>query len=343
MKMLRKVALLLLAGALFTFGGDAKADFASITPAGSTQGDATTATADDLFVTSASADQGILLKARPFGSKYSVTNGSSVNIKVYPHSGAKINNGTANAAVIVAPGQKVDFVAFDADDWLANYPDLASGTQDPSFDDPTMDDPTMDDPVVDDATLDDITVGQVKTADNVGTVTTGATTTAVEYGWDNYHVTRLTMTAFAIGTSGDNANLALGAKFYTFPAGAIMVDFTSLSGGVTCAISVTTDTPEIGIGTVVASGAAATLTTATWENLVDGGAAGATTDADAVLADVAGTAIQKANLSTIRPIIQASGGAARDLFLNIADGWADVTAAGACTFTGTITIGWRLL
>lgn len=341
MNMLRKLAIMLLAGALFTFGDElsgAKADFATVTPAGSTQATATTATASDVLVTSASANQGIVLKAQEAGKTGSVTNGSSANIKVYPPGSAKINNGTASAAIILAPGQRATYVWYDSLNVMVNYPDLTSGTQDPTFDDPTMDDP-----VIDDATLDDVTVGQVKTADNVGTVTTGATTSAVEYGWDRKHITVLTLTAFAVGTSGDNANLAFGASMYTFPAGNIQVDHTSLVGGLTCAISVTTDTPEIGIGTVVASGAAATLTTATWENLVDGGAAGGTTDADTVLPDVAGTAIQKTNLSTIRPIIQASGGAARAVFLNVADGWADVDAAGACTFTGTVTIEWRLL
>lgn len=182
------------------------------------------------------------------------------------------------------------------------------------------------------------------TTANVGTVTTAATTVATEYGNAIDHLTVLTMTNFAVGTSGDNANLALGAKFYTWPTGLnILVQETVISGGITAAISVTTDTPEVGIGTVVASGANATLTTATWENLVDGGASGSSVDAAAVAPDVAGTAFYKKNLSTVTPVIKATGGAARDLFLNVADGWADVTAAGAVTFTGTISIKWRVI
>lgn len=134
------------------------------------------------------------------------------------------------------------------------------------------------------------------------------------------------------------------AKFYTWPTGLnILVEWAAISGGITAAISVTTDTPEVGIGTVVASGANATLTTATWENLIDGGASGSSVDAAAVAPDVAGTVFHKKSLTTVTPIIKASGGAARDLFLNVADGWADVTAAGAVTFTGKIILKWQVL
>jgi hypothetical protein len=188
------------------------------------------------------------------------------------------------------------------------------------------------------------TSGNLLTSGNVGTVTTAATTTAVEHGDGIEHLTVLTMTNFAVGTSGDNAALAIGAKFYTWPTGVnILVESTTISGGITAAISVTTDTPEVGIGTVIASGANATLTTGTWENLVDGGASGSSVDAAAVAPDVAGTVFHKKNLTTVTPIIKATGGAARDLFLNAAVTWSDVTAAGAVTFTGTITIKWRVL
>lgn len=179
------------------------------------------------------------------------------------------------------------------------------------------------------------------TATNVGTVTTASTTVAEEHGDGVDHLTKLTLTNFAIGTSGDAAALAIGAKFYTWPVGAaILCDAVTISGGITAAISVTTDTPEVGIGSVIGSGVVATLST-TMENYVDGGAAGGTGDADTVAPDVAGTAFYKTNLSTVRPIIQPTGGLSRDLFLNVAATWANVTAAGAVTFTGVITLKWR--
>lgn len=169
----------------------------------------------------------------------------------------------------------------------------------------------------------------------------GSTVVATEYGQGDFHATRLDLTAFVVGTSGDNANLAFGAKIYTFPAGDIAVHDATLSGGLTAAISVTTDTPEVGIGTVVATGAAATLSTGTWENIMDGGATLAGIgDGVSVAPDVAGTRFHKRALSTVKPFIKVTGGLAHDVFLNVADGWADVTAAGAVTFTGTIWLYW---
>ena len=64
---------------------------------------------------------------------------------------------------------------------------------------------------------------------NLGTVTTVATTAVQERGTTIDHMTKLTMTAFALGNSGDNASLAIGAKFYTFPAGAIVVENATLA------------------------------------------------------------------------------------------------------------------
>jgi hypothetical protein len=178
-------------------------------------------------------------------------------------------------------------------------------------------------------------------ATGAGTVTTSATTTAAEYGDGVNHVTKLTMTAFAMGNSGDNAALGIGAKFYTFPAGSILVESATIVGGVTAAISVTTDTPEVGIGTTVGTGVVSVLST-TMEDIIDGGAAGLT-GGDAVAPDVAGAAFYKGNTFTTGILIKTSGGKARDLFLNAAVTWADVTAVGAVTFTGVITLKWRLV
>lgn len=186
-------------------------------------------------------------------------------------------------------------------------------------------------------------VGSQLTTSNVGTVTTAATTTAEEHGDGVWHITKLTMTAFAIGTSGDNENLRVGAKFYTWPSGTVILcESVSIAGGITAAVSNTAQTPEVGIGSVQGTTAAATLSTTT-EDYVDGGAAGGTGDAATVAPDVAGGAFNKCNLSTVRPIVKASGGLSRDLYLNIAVAWADVTAAGAVTFTGTITLVWRII
>jgi hypothetical protein len=176
-----------------------------------------------------------------------------------------------------------------------------------------------------------------------GTVTTSATTAALESGSDVDHFTKLTMTAFAIGTSGDSSNLAIGAKFYTFPAGDIVVKDMVIFGKFTAAISVTTDTPEYGVGSTVGTGAVTTLST-TMEDYIDGGAAGGVVGGTAILPNVAGdTFVLKGMLaaSTMGVWIKTTGGLSHDLFLNVADGWANVDAAGAVTFTGTITFNWR--
>lgn len=188
------------------------------------------------------------------------------------------------------------------------------------------------------------TAAQINGTPSGVTVTTGATTTAVEYGNEVDHVTVLTLTAFAAGTSGDNANLALGAKLFTFPAGVIAVKSAQLINvGVTAAISVTTDTPEIGLGTIIGSGANATLGAvgAAAENISEGG------DTTNIAPDVAGTAtINSSKFPTGGDgplVILASDGLSHDVFLNLADGWADVAAAGAVTVSGTIAVSWTRL
>lgn len=175
---------------------------------------------------------------------------------------------------------------------------------------------------------------------SAGTVTTAATTVAEEQGDGFNHVTKLTMTAFAVGTSGDNAALGIGAKFYTFPAGTIEIISASMVGGLTAAISVTTDTPEVGIGTVIASGAVSVLSgTATFEDVIDGNTS--STGGDTVAPDVAGGTFYKGAGARVPVIIKTTGGKSHDLFLNVAVTWANVAAAGAVTFTGVIELVWR--
>jgi len=181
-------------------------------------------------------------------------------------------------------------------------------------------------------------------SDTCGTV--GASTVkAIEYGHGADHLTVLTLTNFAVGTSGDNASLGFGALLYTFPAGIILVERSGLIAcGVTAAISVTTDTPEIGLGTVVATGAIATLGagSATMEDISEGG------DTTNIAPDVNGTAtINSTKIPTNAtgddgPKIIAAA-SAHTVYLNIADGWADVTAAGAVTVSGTIFLKWQKL
>ncbi len=176
----------------------------------------------------------------------------------------------------------------------------------------------------------------------VGTVTTTATTSVEESGMGDWHVTKLTMTNFAVGTGADNASLGIGAKFYTLPAGTILVREATIVGGTTLAADVTTGSPEVGIGTVIASGAVSVLSgTATFEDIIDGNASSTGGD---TTGNLTGTTIYKSSDGSTRDnvLIKTTGGKARDLFLNVAVAWPNSTTGTlAVTFTGVITLVWR--
>lgn len=163
----------------------------------------------------------------------------------------------------------------------------------------------------------------------VGAIGTGATS-LVEYSADGFnHVTIITLTAVAVAAIGDNENLAGGLLIYTLPAGAIIINNATMSVGITKA-ETTTDTPEVGLGTVIGSGANATL-----------GAVGATCEdilGPAVADDTAGTAELLTKATALK--IEAAG--TKTVHFNFADGWADVTDESA-TVTGTVVLGWTRL
>jgi hypothetical protein len=182
--------------------------------------------------------------------------------------------------------------------------------------------------------------GSALTTANVGTVTTGATTVAEEHGDGFYHFTKLTLTAFAVGTSGDDADLAIGASLYTFPAGTILVENASLKGVLTVAGGATIADGEIGIGTVIGSTAVDTLgeVGATSENLIEG-------DVGVLSSYVAGTGvIQIADLCglTAPPLVILTAGV-HIIYLNVAATWPNLAAAAAVTFTGVVTLKWRII
>lgn len=192
--------------------------------------------------------------------------------------------------------------------------------------------------------VDTLTSAKWLTSTNVGTVTTGATTVAEEHGDGIWHYTKLTMTAFAVGTGADNASLGIGAKFYTFPAGTIIVKHATLVGATTFDANVTTGSPEIGIGTAVASGVVSVLSgTATFEDIIDGNASATGGD---TTGNLTATTIYKNSDGSTRDavVIKTSGGKSHDLFLNMAVAWPD-SASGtlAVTFTGVITLQWMLV
>ena len=176
---------------------------------------------------------------------------------------------------------------------------------------------------------------------SAGTVTTPSTTAVVESGDGINHLTKLTMTSFALGTCPDNASLATGNKFYTFPAGAILVTDISWVGSLLATVSVKTATPEFGIGSAIGAGAVSVLSgTGTFEDYMDGNTSGGT-NGTTVAPDINGTTFYKFSRNNLGMIIKTSGGLSHDLFMNVAAAWSDVTAAGTIAATGVLTIKWR--
>ena len=160
--------------------------------------------------------------------------------------------------------------------------------------------------------------------------TAGTDVTAVERGDGLHHTTVLTLSGVA-ATIGDNASLAGGALIYTLPAGALIVHSATMSVGLTLTTGTpTTDTPELGLGTTVGSGANATLgdVDAAAENILGPAAAD----------DIAGTA----ELLTASPALVIEAAGDHTVYFNYADAWADVDDT-AGTLDGTVVIEWTLL
>lgn len=127
------------------------------------------------------------------------------------------------------------------------------------------------------------------------------------------------------------ANLAVGRKIFEFPAGPCKVLGSSFNGLTLSETdgNVTADTPDVGIGTTIASGAVAVLGgTAAFENIHTGQTA----------TDVNGTALSNAVSTTLA--IQTAD--SHDVFLNVADGWA-ASGDDGILVGGRIVIIWAQL
>lgn len=162
--------------------------------------------------------------------------------------------------------------------------------------------------------------------------TAGTNVTAVHYGEGYHHTTVLTLTdvAIAIAAAADEGN---GALIYTFPAGVHIHEVSYMSVALQGGGTVNADTPDIGIGSVIASGANALLSAvgATSEDYITGQTA----------ADCNGTATVVGPLGATAGILTGiSLNAAADVkavYLNVADGWAGTDTVAA---TGTVVLKW---
>jgi hypothetical protein len=166
-----------------------------------------------------------------------------------------------------------------------------------------------------------------------GVANTGVTASHASADGKNF-TTTLTVSVTDAVDVADNAALADGYLLYTFPAGALVIDYAYMTMGLTLAED-TTATPDVGLGTVIASGANALLSaTGTFENIITGQTA----------ADAAGTATVKTALPTAGTPFIIETGDAHTLHFNIADTWADTAGADLTgDIAGTVTIHWTLM
>ncbi len=163
---------------------------------------------------------------------------------------------------------------------------------------------------------------------HLGTVAAGST--VAEYG-DGYQHTSVITVSTTLGAIAGGANLGLGKKIYDLPAGACIIDSAYMSMSITQTQGhITADTPDIGLGTVVASGAVAVLGgTATFENIITGQTA----------ANCSGTATVK---TIADQVLVREVGDAHSVYINVADGWA-ATGDAAALLAGTVVLKWKFL
>lgn len=172
----------------------------------------------------------------------------------------------------------------------------------------------------------DVVVSRLKPIEFIGQATTGWT--AQEYGDSWNRVTVLTAVAPATITVSSGAQAA-GQAIYTFPSKDIAVGGAGkISGGIV-ASSAPAATPQIGVGTVIGSGASATLATATFKNIVTAN----------VMSALDGTVNTFADAQLPVPKL---AGSTPQAFLNVAATW-----AGADTLTiqpgFTVIMHWKVL
>ena len=170
--------------------------------------------------------------------------------------------------------------------------------------------------------------------------TAAANVTTVEYGDGRNITTTLSFTNLVLGTPTAGGNSAHGVLLHTLSTTAVshLVRSVAVKVGLTIG-TVTTDTPDVGLGTVIATGAVAVLDgTATFENIITGQTWNKALD---------GTVDHFASLftgvitETAFPLIAAAGSTTA-IYLNVADEWA-AGVTGNLTATGTVVINYTIL
>jgi hypothetical protein len=116
-----------------TLTGDFMPSIATaVSAAGTNQSGATELAKVYNLVTTVGSGAGVKLPTAAEKLTYTVVNTTATNLLIYPNLSDKINGGTANAAVTLAAGSSVTFIAKDATDWYSLTPLLvfdSSGTR----------------------------------------------------------------------------------------------------------------------------------------------------------------------------------------------------------------------
>lgn len=170
--------------------------------------------------------------------------------------------------------------------------------------------------------------GDLRTASNVGAA--GTNVTAAEYGDGFHHITVLTLAAAALTPTIPADAEGAGAIIYTFPVGVYV--------GKSCHMDITagtmdsaTNAADLGLGSLIASGDIATLTTAAMEDWLTG----------QTVADVSSFVDESSSVMTAgQPLLFEAAGS-HVLNINVAGTW-NATIATA-DVTGTVTFSWDFL
>jgi len=153
-----------------------------------------------------------------------------------------------------------------------------------------------------------------------------------EYGDKYNHTTVLPLdgASAVLPAIAGGADLAVGLKLYDFPAGAVIVEASRLDVAIQQVDgNIDADTPDIGLGTTIASGVVAVLGgTAGFENVLTGQTA----------ADCDGTATDK--MLATQLLVEVADSHA--LYLNVADGWA-ASGDAAAVVSGQVIVHWRFV
>jgi hypothetical protein len=163
-----------------------------------------------------------------------------------------------------------------------------------------------------------------------GTIVSGYQT--VEGGDKRNRWVEITLDGNTLPAIAGGANLAVGNLIYTLPPGEILVRSAYMSVALTAADgNIDDDTPDVGLGTVIGSGAVAVLGgTATFENIITGQTA----------TDCSGTAtVATVSLDTALEIATAG---AHTVHLNVADGWA-ADGEAACPISGLVVLEYKVM